>query len=119
MRTGLNAWAGAFASPLTLDAQRRLGPRFEPLGGDLLAALLARAVRAALSRPHRVLDLGLLALQQLLGGLLHLALEQDVRGIGRMLIDTAQLTRNFPFIAGERGVVLRLTERRQLFRATR
>ena len=115
----LGYWSGALAASLALHAQGRLGPRSQAIGRDGLTAVLARTVGAALPCSQRVVDLRLFALQQVLSGLLQLALVHEIGGVSGVLRHGAELASDLALIAREGGVVLRLAERLQVLRATR
>src|SRR5207245_921086 len=112
LRDGLRA--AALESPLAVDAQRGLGPGRQTLRRDGSSALLAYAVRARLACTKGGLDLRLFASQKLLGGLLQLALVGEVRRVGRVLTDDAQLAGLLALVALERGVVLGLAQRLEI-----
>jgi hypothetical protein len=104
---------------LTVNAQRGLRSRLQSLGRNRSAAVLAYPVGALLTRPHRGFYLLGLAIQQLLRGLLQLALVREIGDIGRVLIDRTELAGDVALVAAQGGVVLDLPQRFEVLGAAR
>src|SRR5690606_15086761 len=80
---------GELATLLRLDAQRRDRPRFEPAQADLVAGLLAVAVRAVLDPLQRSVDL----LQELPLAIASAQLQSELRLLSRAVVRIGEVRR--------------------------